>query len=198
MRSLEKRLAIAAALLPSCPAAALQVDVNPAMYARAEDQERVRLMETPCTEADLNRRCYRLNGDLIPYPPCAYSDGENGMGFLQVDICYKMEPPRRFKGVWTNAFEGQTFMPEASEEIPWLQATAHKPSVQEHLERALAFNIWIDVSRVGLKDRFKLEGQKVMIEFIGRKTQYPGNYGHMGVSANLIIVDKLISAKVQP
>ncbi len=93
---------------------------------------------------------------------------------------------------------GQTFIPEASEEIPWPQATAHKPGVQKQLERAGAASIWIDVSRVGLEDRFQLEGQKVLIEFIGRKTQYPGNYGHMGVSANLIIVDQLISAKGQP
>lgn len=45
---------------------------NPEVFARAEDQQRARLLGKPCAEADEGHACYRYDGRLIRESPCTY------------------------------------------------------------------------------------------------------------------------------
>jgi len=53
----------------------------------------------------------------------------------------------------------------------------------------------LDVERAGLEHNTDKGARRMRIEFIGRKTLYPGYYGHMGMSGSEIIVDRVISLK---
>ena len=55
--------------------------------------------------------------------------------------------------------------------------------------------IWLDVDRVKLGHDFSNGSRKMLIDFVGRKTMFPGSYGHMGMSGSEIIVDRVISIK---
>ena len=117
-------------------------------------------------------------------------------GSLPIDQCYKMEPARRYRGVWVDEFENQQFIPEGSTAPEWPGAERTLPGWDEQFDRAQAASIWLDVSRVSLDDHdYRQGGRKMFIEFVGRKTLYPGTYGHLGMSGNEIIVDHVISLK---
>ena len=99
------------------------------------------------------------------------------------DQCYTFEKPRKWKGVWLNQFEGSTFCPAGSQcshelaDYPqqiWLEFASPRPDKAE-------------------------VGAVYEVEFIGRRSIGKGNFGHMGVSENDIIVDRIISMKeLQP
>lgn len=85
---------------------------DPKVYARVEDQERARQLELRCTEADVGAGCYRSGLRLVRRGPCIHSITGDVIRKLPVHECYKMEEPRRYKGVWTDEFEGQSFVEE--------------------------------------------------------------------------------------
>jgi hypothetical protein len=102
----------------------------------------------------------------------------------RADECFTFESPRRWKGVWINAFEGSQFC------LPPVRRTcqqegsgsydnvvslefSHSPSVQDHL----------------------VPGGVYLVDFIGRRSHGAGTFGHMGVARNDIIVDRMISMK---
>lgn len=170
---------------------------KPEVFVRAEDQERARLFGKPCAEADIGRGCYRFNGRLLREIPCAYHVDAETMGSLPTDQCYKMEAPRRYRGIWIDEFEGQAFIPEGTTAPEWPRADPASPGWREQFDRAQAATIWLDVERAKL-GHHRNGGRKMFIDFMGRKTMYPGQYGHMGLSGHEIIVDRVISLKVCP
>jgi hypothetical protein len=168
----------------------------PEVYVRHEDQDRARLLQMPCTTADVGSGCYRSDGRLIRESPCSYHIDARTLGSLPTDQCYKMQRPRRYRGIWINEFEGQQFIPEGVTLPEWPRTNPRSPGWREQFERARAASIWLSVDRAMTDDDVRRTGRRMLIEFIGRQTAYPGNYGHMGMSGNEIIVDRVISLKV--
>lgn len=171
---------------------------NPGVFARAEDQERARLLSKPCAEADEGHACYRYDGRLIREFPCAYHIEAGVIGSLPTDQCYKMEAARRYRGVWVDEFEGQAFIPEGTKAPEWPRGDPKSPEWREQADRAIAATIWLDVGRTNIGHKWQRGGHRAFIEFIGRKTMYPGNYGHMGMSGQEIVVDRVISLRECP
>ena len=170
-------------------------DLNPEMYVRPEDQERARQISKPCAEADVGRGCYRFNDALWRETPCSYWIDASTVGSLPTDQCVKMEDTRRFRGVWINEFEGQAFVPEGTKPPAWPADNLDEAKRRKQFDVARAEAIWLDMSRVKASAMPRTKARKMLIEFIGRKTAYSGFYGHMGLSGQEIIVDRLISAK---
>ena len=175
---------------------------NPEVYVHAEDQERERLLSKPCTEADIGRGCYRFGDSARREFPCTYqfdvkSRGAvlHAMGSLPTDQCYKMEKPRRYRGIWIDEFEGQHFIPEGTTAPRWPRTDPNSAGWREQAERARAATIWLDVEPVKLRHGYSNGGRQKFIDFVGRKTLYPGHYGHVGMSGSEIIVDRVISLK---
>ena len=168
------------------------------VFARAEDQARARLLGKPCTEADVGHGCYRYDGRLVREAPCLYHIDAETMGSLPTDTCYKMEAPRRYRGIWVDEFEGQSFVPEGTKAPEWPRGNRSSPEWIKQVDRAIAATIWLDVERAKVGHKWQQGGRKVFIEFVGRKTRYPGNYGHMGMSGQEIIVDRVISLRECP
>jgi hypothetical protein len=174
------------------------VPPDPEVFARAEDQQRARLLGKPCTQADEGHGCYRHNGRSIRKFPCTYHIETGVMGSLPTDQCYKMDAPRRYRGVWIDEFEGQQFVPEGTAIPEWPRGDPKSPEWRKQSDQAIAATIWLDVQRAKLGHKWRQGGRRVFIEFVGRKTMYPGNYGHMGMSGQEIIVDHVISQRECP
>lgn len=171
---------------------------KPEVFARAEDQKRARLLEKPCAPSDEGRGCYRFGGDLVRERPCLYHVEADVVSSLPLDQCYKMDPPRRFRGIWIDEFEGQQFIPEGTTPPEWPRGDPKSPGWRKQADLAIAGSIWLDVSRTDVRRQRQRRGGRVFVEFIGRKTMYPGNYGHMGMFGQEIIVDRLISRRECP
>jgi hypothetical protein len=171
---------------------------NPEAFAHAEDQQRARLLNKPCAEADEGSGCYRYDGRLIREFPCTHDIEAGVIGSKPTDQCYKMEAARRYRGVWVDEFEGQAFIPEGTKAPEWPRGNPGSPEWKKEADRAIAATIWLDVERVSLLHKGQRGGRKLFIEFVGRKTMYPGNYGHMGTSGQEIIVDRVISVRECP
>lgn len=104
-----------------------------------------------------------------------------------------MSPPRRYRGVWIDEFEGQQFIPEGQPAPEWPSTEAGTPGWGETFERARAATIWLSVDRAGIGHDFKNGPRRMRVEFVGRETLYPGAYGHMGMSDKEIVVDTMVS-----
>jgi hypothetical protein len=165
----------------------------PKPFVRAEDQERARLLGTPCAEADIGHGCYRHGTALLREAPCTYRIDANTIGSLPTDQCVKMEEPRRYRGVWIDAFEGQQFIADGTTAPQYPRGDPRSPGWREQADRAWAASIWLDVARVEPQIGARYRGRKMRIDFVGRKTRYLRPYGHLGMSGNEIIVDRLIS-----
>lgn len=137
---------------------------DPKIFARAEDQARARLLSKPCTETDVGVACYRHDGRLIREAPCAYHIDAGTIGSLPTDQCFKMQAPRRFRGVWINQFEGQEFTPEGTSPPKWPRTDAQAPNSKEQFERARLAAIWIDASRAKLDGKPRSQGARWFIE----------------------------------
>ncbi|NIJ21126.1 hypothetical protein FHS95_002829 [Sphingomonas naasensis] len=171
---------------------------EPQVFARSEDQERARMLSEPCSEADIGIGCYRFNGRSIREAPCTYHIDPGVIGSLPTDQCYKMDAPRRYRGVWVDEFEGQRFIPEGTSPAEWPRADPKSAGWREQFERARLATIWLDASRVSFDKMPRKRGTKKIIEFVGRKTKYPGAYGHFGMSGQEIIVDQVIALRECP
>jgi hypothetical protein len=101
--------------------------------------------------------------------------------------CYKFDPPRRWKGLALGAFETSLFCPEPAQACP---------------ETKTKEKIWLQVGpnvRVPASARDdKLAAGMFAVDFVGRKTSYPGGYGHLGDYDQEIIMDRLLSMKRVP
>lgn len=138
---------------------------------------------------------------LAEITPCTQRDTADGIvvrSGLSTDQCFKMQPQRRFKGIWLDEFEGSRFLEGvtgSSEALARLQRTERNAkSSREWLETSA---IWRDLPpslRQALEPSEK--PRLVYVEFDGRRTAYRGRYGHLGMSESEIIVDRVISAHV--
>ena len=123
--------------------------------------------------------------------PCGYgtvSDGSTLIETLDWDDCYRFDRPTRMRGVWLVALEDSEFLPGAT--------TA--PKVRDLLARDKVFLDGWPEAHSSLPPA--LEGEDVRspaayaIEFIGRRSSYPGEYGMAG-EPSMVIVDRLLSAR---
>ena len=171
---------------------------DPQIFGRAEDRERARLLMKPCAEADVGRGCYRYDGRAMREAPCTYHVDASTIGSLPTDQCYQMEAPRHYRGVWVDEFEGQRFIPQGTNPPEWPRTNPTFPGWRKQAERARLAAIWLDTSRINLDRKSGPRGAKRLIEFVGRKTMYPGAYGHLGMSGQEIIVDRMISLRECP
>ncbi|HEY0115711.1 MAG TPA: hypothetical protein VGB54_08320 [Allosphingosinicella sp.] len=133
-----------------------------------------------------NQAWAALGLDHFSHPCLTRHDvnGETYRGSLPTDQCFRMTEPQRMKGVWIDQFEGSRFLPGGTE---LTQARFDEPQ------------IWLDPETKRVPGLFNpdpdAEIRVLEVDFVGRKTLFPGQYGHMGVSQHEVIVDRLISAR---
>ena len=111
--------------------------------------------------------------------PCAREKNEKGIAVIEsmpIDKCFKMLPAQRWHGLWRNDFEGSQFC----------AAPAVVCDYNSQGDR-----VWLSADYVRAQS-----GALYSIEFVGRKTMYKGPYGHLGMSDQEIIVDRVISIKM--
>ena len=96
------------------------------------------------------------------------------------DRCFPMQRQREWVGLWVNEFEGSRFCPAPATECKLTEYGTGTYLTFSEGQRPVSV------------DRFQ-HGAIFQIRFIGRKTQESGSFGHMGVNAHEIIVDRLIS-----
>lgn len=99
-------------------------------------------------------------------------DGYKVSETLPTDQCVHMEPARVWRGQWLNQYEHTVFC----------ATDAGQSECPEPKERT-----WL----IGAIDGES--GQRYRVSFVGRKTRYPGGYGHFGLYDSEIIVDRVIS-----
>jgi hypothetical protein len=126
-----------------------------------------------------------LNG-LFGY--ACYHDEGNVRVFVGMTRCYRFGPERRMRGVWRDEFEGSQFFPGRT-----------TPPGED--DRS---GIWLSVEEneavkaaIGHK-RGEPWPRLFLLDFVGRRTLYSGDYGHMGMSRDYVVVDRLVSAKALP
>lgn len=95
--------------------------------------------------------------------------------WLPTDKCVRMTPRTRFKGLWRADFEGSQFCEE--------------PATTCEFKRD-GLTTWLSGQTEDYED-----GELYRVEFIGRKTIDAGTYGHFGMFAHEIIVDRMLSRK---
>jgi hypothetical protein len=100
---------------------------------------------------------------------------------FRVDQCFRFSEPQRMHGLWLDQFEGSEFCrpparPRQCFNDSWETST------------------WLEFSDPRLNNR-QPTGGLYEIDFIGRHSLFPAMYGHMGMSANDVIVDRLVSKK---
>jgi hypothetical protein len=112
---------------------------------------------------------------------CA-EDLRRGSGDMMNDTarCFKMTKPLRWRGLWLDVFEGQRFCP----------APARK--CEDDGRRG---HIWIRFPPDEKPTGKIATGRTFAIEFVGRRTLFPGAYGHMGIAEHEVLVDRVISIK---
>lgn len=103
--------------------------------------------------------------------------------------CIDFLPVERMRGVWISGFERSWFVPGA-EGVP-------DPN------RTDLSKIWLTFANGALPDpalRRAMDAQRgvavVAIEFDGRRSRDVGQYGHMGGADTIVIVDRIVSARL--
>lgn len=99
-------------------------------------------------------------------------DGYKVNEHLPTDQCVHMEPARVWRGQWISQYEHTVFCPAEAE-----QNECPVPNERTWLSGAIGGEI----------------GHRYFVSFVGRKTKYPGGYGHFGLYDSEIIVDRMIS-----
>lgn len=95
--------------------------------------------------------------------------------YVPTDKCVRMTPPKRFKGLWRFEFEGSQFCEEPATTCEFTRDGE---------------TAWLS-ERTGDYD----QGRLYRVEFIGRKTVDAATYGHFGMYAHEVIVDRFLSTK---
>ncbi|MGZ8311745.1 MAG: hypothetical protein ACXWUP_14665 [Allosphingosinicella sp.] len=128
------------------------------------------------------------NRASAPPPRAAAPSPDPCAGTTDYEHCVDFLPAERLRGVWLTGFERSEFIPGAVR-LPdpddprgsriWLTFAAGAPD---------------PVLRRQLDEMRTTAG--VAIEFVGRRSRHPGAYGHMGGADRLVIVDRLLSARI--
>jgi hypothetical protein len=98
--------------------------------------------------------------------------------FIGNEACYRFMPARRMQGIWISEFEGSIFLPGAT---------------SSKVEPDALSRIWLE-PHTPPPAPFKRDGESHVyrIEFVGRESLYPGSYGHMGMSRDLVLVERFL------
>lgn len=103
---------------------------------------------------------------------------------LPPDQCYKMDAPRHWSGLWRDEFEGSRFCPG-----PATECSFDSPGEKIWFE----YSFGMTQSRPA--ERKVPPGGLYLVDFVGRRSTYRGQYGHMGGSDRFITVNRMISIK---
>lgn len=107
--------------------------------------------------------------------PCGREKVEHGYTVVMsipTDQCVKMLPAEEWQGLWRNDFEGSQFCAAPA-------STCDFDSMEDR--------VWLESGPMQGEI-----GALYEVRFVGRKTMFKGNYGHMGASDHEIIVDRPI------
>jgi hypothetical protein len=128
--------------------------------------------------------------------PCASRQKIQGTDVIvgvPFDQCYKMLPPKRYRGVWLDEFEGSAFFEGAR------GAGEVRAAIARRSDAWPSSQVWLDWPENGgataLPTKTSANARLVVMDFVGRRTVYAGSYGHMGGSQHEILVDRMLSAK---
>ena len=120
----------------------------------------------------------------------------SGVRWNEDYACFKMQPQRRFSGIWLDEFEGSVFLEgvtEPSEALRRIRAVDRRGPAGEWLGWSMSLDD-LDPSLRRALER-SATARLVYLEFDGRRTAYRGRYGHMGMSESEVIVDRVIAAR---
>lgn len=109
--------------------------------------------------------------------PCAHRQ----LGYIEYRLgpeCYRYDAPKRYRGVWMHEFEGSYFY-EGPQKLPQLVSKSGLT--------------WLDARLPPYPLQPWARYHLVEIEFIGRRTTVPGNYGHGGLSRHEIQIERVIA-----
>lgn len=124
--------------------------------------------------------------ERLEVPPC-FRVVEFGIQHVGEEACFRFGPPARMQGVWLPEFEGSSFFQNAR-----VRPTRDFSRSQTWLD----LDSRVVLPKLGVRDDGELKA--VAVDFVGRRSIFPGMYGHLGGSRHYIIVDRLISAKLLP
>ena len=113
--------------------------------------------------------------------PCPHWDMKTNDWAPPLDRCFRMLPARRWRGVWIDMPRQSFFLPGA-DEVP-----SDTPET----------GIWLSFAQPSGLERpadAKTDTRAYRVEFVGRRTQYAGEYGESGTAIHEILVDRVISA----
>jgi hypothetical protein len=130
--------------------------------------------------------------DVVGIHSCADArivDGAKVIEGRPLDQCYKMEPQRRFRGIWLDQFEGSRFY-EGLTNVQQVRA-----AIEARLKQRERSSEWLSFAKEDASTEPSPTARLVSVEFLGRRTAYPGRYGHMGISGSEVLVDRMIAAR---
>jgi hypothetical protein len=97
---------------------------------------------------------------------------------MDVDECYEMTPSRRYRGLWRGGFEVSIFCPEPA----------------RRCDRSRDKGVWLS-GQIGKREPAH---ELYAVDFIGRRTRYPGGFGHINAATYELVVDRLLSRTPVP
>ena len=103
------------------------------------------------------------------------------------DQCFIMMPQQRWKGLWARGFELSRFCP-----APAKSCSYDTPGAAIWLTIGGAVSVPSDGGDRPC-GRAWGNARTFAIDFLGRKTEKPGKYGHMGEALHEIIADRVIA-----
>lgn len=120
----------------------------------------------------------RLHSGLAAPAPCADLFAQH---VIEMDRCYRFGPPQRFNGLWAAGFELSRFCAPPAKECSHFAP----PGNETWIEGAGKYLAPEDQRRDGL----------FAVDFIGRRSMYPGTYGHSNQYEHAIIVERMLSIR---
>lgn len=97
--------------------------------------------------------------------------------------CFEMLPARSWTGLWNTGWEWTNFCPEPAKKCP---------ISSEHGD------IWIEFAEGAYRGLPEQPDGVYRINFIGRRTNTSGYFGHLGQYDHLMVVDRVISIRKIP
>ena len=127
--------------------------------------------------------------------PCASAKEVNGSRVLvrkPMEDCYQMLPAQRYQGIWLDAFEGSEFF-EGAKDARDVEAEMTRRTAS--LE--LVVGVWVNwpATPASTSDTDSQSGHLFAVEFIGRRTEHAGRFGHFGMFQHEMVVDQIISQR---
>jgi hypothetical protein len=95
--------------------------------------------------------------------------------------CFAMLPAHRWSGLWEKGWEWTNFCPDPAKECDWMAKRG----------------TWLTFAK-GARSETVLPDGTYRIEFVGRRSKVPGNFGHQASYDHLMVVDRVISIQRIP